>query len=237
MNTSSRRFVKEDTVIGMIEENYNVIPLLSRFSIPLGVGSKTIDDVCHEMGIDTDALLLVLNYQLNRIVNVASIVNVSPGQIVNFLKNSHDYFLGYKFPHIRRNLVEALEDIHDDINPSIIKFFDDFVEKVKAHFEYEEKVVFPYIRQLVDGCPSQQYNIEIFRQHHDEVTEALIELKNIIIRYYRTSVPNKMYDVLVDIFNCEEDLESHNDIENNLLIPMVEGVESRNKRKDGNETL
>ena len=56
---------------------------------------------------------------------------------------------------------------------------------------------------------------------------ALAELKNIILRYYRTTVPNLMYDVLVDIYNCEEDLISHSDIENNLLIPMVYDLEKK----------
>lgn len=36
-----------------------------------------------------------------------------------------------------------------------------------------------------------------------------------------------MYDVLVDIYNCEEDLASHSDIENNLLIPMVSALEKK----------
>lgn len=53
------------------------------------------------------------------------------------------------------------------------------------------------------------------------------KLKNIILRYYRTTVPNLMYDVLVDIYNCEEDLATHSDIENNLLIPMVYDLEKK----------
>ena len=34
-----------------------------------------------------------------------------------------------------------------------------------------------------------------------------------------------MYDVLVDIFTCEEDLNSHTDIENHILIPMISAIE------------
>ena len=56
---------------------------------------------------------------------------------------------------------------------------------------------------------------------------ALVELKNIILRYYTTTVPNLMYDVLVDIYNCEEDLQSHADIENCLLIPIVADIEKK----------
>lgn len=227
MISNTRAFGPDDTVVEMIEENYNVIPLLSRFSIPLGVGDKTsLRGICSELGVDVDALLLVINYQMSRIVDLAAVGKVSPLHIVDFLHNSHEYFINYKFPHIRRNLEEALEKSHADLNPAIVRFFDDFVNAVTVHFRYEEENVFPYVHKLTDGEPSA-YNIDIFRSCHDEVTNALTELKNLILKYYRTSVPNRMYDVLVDIYNCEEDLESHNDIENNLLIPMVKLMESR----------
>ncbi len=38
-----------------------------------------------------------------------------------------------------------------------------------------------------------------------------------------------MYDVLVDICNCEEDLDSHATIENTVLIPIVGRLEEQKK--------
>ena len=38
-------------------------------------------------------------------------------------------------------------------------------------------------------------------------------------------MPNRMYDVLVDIYNAEEDLDTHKDIENHILIPLVTMIE------------
>ena len=87
--------------------------------------------------------------------------------------------------------------------------------------------MFPYIEALTSG-QSSEYNIDIFRRQHDEVGDRLAELKNIILRYYTTSMPYRMYDALVDIFNCEEDLESHADIENHILIPLIASMEQRN---------
>ena len=139
---------------------------------------------------------------------------------MEFLQNSHDYFLKYKFPHIRQNLTSALEETHNDINPAIIAFFDSYLEEVRKHFAYEEKKYSPYIRALVCGEPTS-YNINVFKKHHDEVGEKLTELKNIILQFYTTSQPNKMYDVLVDLYNAEEDLESHSEIENHILIPLI----------------
>lgn len=224
-----RQLRYDDVIIDIINDDYTILPLLSRFSIPLGLGNETLNDVCRRNDIDVKALLLVLNYIRTGIIDSSYISVVSPFKVVKFLKNSHDYFINYKFGHIRKNLIAALDLETNPTNNLILKFFDSFVKKVEDHFRYEENTVFPYVENLVDGKKSA-YTIEIFERHHEEVVDALAELKNIILRYYRTTAPNLMYDVLVDIYNCEEDLASHSDIENNLLIPMVYDLERKSKK-------
>lgn len=224
-----RQLRYDDVIIDIINDDYTILPLLSRFSIPLGLGNETLNDVCRRNDIDVKALLLVLNYIRTGIIDSSYISVVSPLEVVKFLKNSHDYFINYKFGHIRKNLIAALDLETNPTNNLILKFFDSFVKKVEDHFRYEENTVFPYVESLVDGKKSA-YTIEIFERHHEEVVDALAELKNIILRYYRTTAPNLMYDVLVDIYNCEEDLASHSDIENNLLIPMVYDLEWKSKK-------
>lgn len=219
-----RRFTPADSMVDLVKEDFNILPILSRFSLPLGFDNKTIAEVCNEQGIDTDIFLLIVNFIFSGKIISEKPSGVAATGIVDFLHNSHTYFLTYKFPHIRANLVNALDCHHSDINPAIMRFFDDYVEEVKKHFEYEETTLFPYIRQLAAGHRSD-YNIDIFRRHHDEIGEKLSELKNIILRYYSTSRPNLMYDALVDIFNCEEDLDIHNDIENYILVPMIAALE------------
>lgn len=224
-----RQLRYDDVIIDIINDDYTILPLLSRFSIPLGLGNETLNDVCRRNDIDVKALLLVLNYIRTGIIDSSYISVVSPFEVVKFLKNSHDYFINYKFGHIRKNLIAALDLETNPTNNLILKFFDSFVKKVEDHFRYEENTVFPYVENLVDGKKSA-YTIEIFERHHEEVVDALAELKNIILRYYRTTAPNLMYDVLVDIYNCDEDLASHSDIENNLLIPMVYDLERKSKK-------
>lgn len=221
----------EDPMVDLINEDFNILPVISRFGIPLGFGSKTIAEVCGEAGIDCDTFLLIVNFlRGGNIPSPECSVPVAVG-IVDFLHNSHDYFLGYKFPHIRANLIAALDAGHADINPAIVGFFDAYVRQVEKHFEYEEHNVWPYIRGLKsDRTGTSAYNIEIFKKHHDEISEKLSDLKNVILRYYTTSMPNKMYDALVDIFNCEADLMSHHDIENHILVPLVAEIE-RTRRK------
>lgn len=232
----SRIFKATDSVVDLINEDYDILPVLSRFSLPLGVENKSIGALCAEAGIDADAFLFVVNFLLSGTADAARLPKVNPVEIVAFLQNSHNYFLEYKYPHIRANLIASLDPAHADINPILVKYFDDYVEQVRNHFRYEEENVFPYIRSVAEGKPLEGYSISTFSSQHDhEVEDNLEEMKNIIVRYYRTSVPYRMYDVLVDIYNCEEDLKQHTRIEEGILVPLVKLAETRIEKSSKSE--
>lgn len=75
------------------------------------------------------------------------------------------------------------------------------------------------------------YSIAIFRKRHDQVEAKLTELKNILIKYYPASSSNELNSVLFDIFTCEQDLASHNYIEDYLFIPVIQTLEYNIERK------
>ena len=58
-----------------------------------------------------------------------------------------------------------------------------------------------------------------------------ILLKNILIKYYPASSSNELNSVLFDIFTCEQDLASHNYIEDYLFIPVIQKLEYNIERK------
>ena len=66
-------------------------------------------------------------------------------------------------------------------------------------------------------------------RQHDQIEAKLTELKNILIKYYPASEScgKEMNGVLFDIFLCESELASHNDLENRLFIPAVAEVERK----------
>lgn len=221
-----RTFTEHDSVVDLIDEDYDILPVLSRFSLPLGFGSKTIGELCVRSGINAELFLLIVNFHLSGVIDAKRFSAVSALEVVQFLHNSHNYYLQYKFPHIRANLLSSLDPAHSDINPIIVKYFDNYINETGAHFNYEEQTVFPYVEALSSGIRSGIYNVGIFtRQHDHEAEDKLAELKNIILRYYSTSIPHRMYDVLVDLYNCEEDLKQHAQIEDHILVPLISRLE------------
>ena len=64
----------------------------------------------------------------------------------------------------------------------------------------------------------------------DQVEAKLGELKNILIKYYPAESSNELNSVLFDIFTCEEDLASHNYIEDALFIPAIKKLEQERSK-------
>ena len=141
--------------------------------------------------------------------------------LITYLHNAHAYFLDFRLPHIRRKLTDAIADCPKDVAFVITKFFDEYAAEVHKHMSYEEKTVFPYVRGLLKGIKGPKYNITIFRKHHDQIEMKIIELKNILIKYYPGPGSNLLNSVLFDIFATEQDLASHNHVEDYLFVPAI----------------
>ena len=92
---------------------------------------------------------------------------------------------------------------------------------------YEERAVFPYVRNLLAGQKDSKYNISIFRKRHDQIEMKITELKNILIKYYPGKGSNLLNSVLFDIFATEEDLASHTRVEDYLFVPAILALEKR----------
>ncbi len=210
----------------LVCDQYPVLQVMSRFGIALGFGDKTIAEVCTASGVDTATFLAVVNLLMNHADGNSLASEVSVRSLTDYLHNSHDYFLGFRLPAIRRKLIEAVDCSQSDVAFAILRYFDEYVAEVDKHMDYEEKNVFPYVEALLAGEKGSQYSMEVFRRHHDQIEERLRELKNIIIKYYPTGSTNELNGVLFDIFTCEQELASHNAVENEIFIPAVEQLAS-----------
>lgn len=209
----------------LINDNYRTLSVLSRFNIPLGFEDREIGEVCRMNGVDTATFLAVVNILVDEEESCDGKYDFSLEAMIGYLHSSHDYFLDFRLPSIRSELTEALRKSRDDISQVIIRFFDDYCAEVRRHMEYEEQNVFPYVRGLIAGRRASEYNIDIFRKKHDQVEAKLAELKNIIIKYYPGNSTNELNAVLFDIFSCEQDLASHNRVEDALFVPAIVELE------------
>lgn len=214
----------------LIELNWKLINVLSRLGISLGFGENTISEVCQRQCINLESFLLISNvYTYDDYVPSAELLSgADPETIVEYLHNSHSFYLDKEFAGLEKSLRNLVQPCDDNQKKIVAKFFSGYKSQVEKHFAYEESVVFPYVRSLVDGSSQQAYSIEQFEENHSNIDETLHDLKNIVMKYLPSICDTVLRnEVLYKIYSLEEDLEKHTIIEDSVLIPVVNKMEER----------
>lgn len=226
---NTHKYKPTDRMIDLISNNYALLQVMSRFGLSLGFGNKTVKEVCEMNGVDCPTFLAVVNFVEEGFSRVDDEHDdISIPALIDYLKQAHIYFLDFCLPGIRRKLIYAIDCADDDVSYLILKFFDEYMNEVRKHMEYEEKTVFKYVDALLRNERPQNYQISTFSKHHDSISEKLTELKNIIIKYCPAKTNKNMLNAaLFDIFTCEEGLDSHCNVEDYLMVPAILKLERR----------
>lgn len=223
------KYSETDKLVDIIHEDHSMLWVINRFGLSLGFGDSTVKQICDAYSIDCQTFLAVVNFLSEENFNVENVnEDISILSLITYLKNAHSYFLDFKLPAIKSKLIQAVENQDQNIPYSqlFVKFFDEYVLEVQKHMDYENRVVFKYVLNLIAEKKDASYHISIFQDRHNEIDSKLTELKNILIKYYPAKGSNHLLtEVLFDILLCEKDLASHNQVEDYLLVPAVEAIE------------
>ena len=222
-----------DKMIMLIKDNYNLLQSLGSFGINLGFGDKTVRETCEDNGVDTYTFLAVVNFTINGYSNFEEDELLDVPTLMHYLEASHQYFLDFQLPFIRRELEESI-DVTDHVGRLILKFYDEYAHEIRRHMKYEEKTLFPYVQSLIEKRPVGNYNIETFSKHHESADMKLRELKLMIIKYLPSNahLNNKLTATLYDIYNNEEWLQLHAQVEDSIFVPAIRRLEKQMKQSD-----
>jgi Response regulator containing a CheY-like receiver domain and an HTH DNA-binding domain len=230
---NQKMYEPDDKLINIIRDNYNVLQSLGSFGINLGFGDKTVKEVCEDQSVDTYTFLAVVNFTINGYRDSDDAQRLSIPTLIHYLKASHSYYLDFQLPTIRKELEGALDE-NDNLARLILRLYDEYAHDIKRHMQYEEKTVFPYVESLERGEPTLDYDIDTFSKHHSQTDVRLRELKNIIIKYLPSDGlrNNQLTATLYNIYNCEQWLAEHAEVEDMLFIPAIRRLEQRSKQND-----
>lgn len=220
-------------MIDLISDNYSMLQGLSAFGIRLGFGDKTVDEVCREQDVDCYTFLTVVNFLINGYTPKETDDKISVKTLLGYLQASHRYFLDFQLPSIRTKLEASLYE-GDGLATLILRLYDEYAHDIRLHMKYEEKTLFPYVEALLRGEQKPDYNVDIFSKHHSDTTGKFQELKNIIIKYlpHNGLANNQLTATLYDIYNNEDWLLNHSNVEEVLFVPAIRILEQRAKDDD-----
>ena len=227
-----------DKMVTLIKDNCSVLQALSSFGISLGFGDKTVSETCQMNGVDTYTFLAVVNYTINGHGDFENDEQISVATLLHYLKASHTYYLDFQLPFIRRELQESINE-DDALGMLIMKLYEAYAQEIRRHMKYEEKTLFPYVESLLDGCPMNDYNVETFSKHHEQTDQKLHELKLMIIKYLPADAlhNNQLTATLYDIYNKEEWLRQHAEVEDHIFTPAIKRLERLTKKEDVSKNI
>lgn len=230
---NQKMYEADDKMISLIRDNYDLLQALGSFGINLGFGDKTVRETCEDNDVDTYTFLAVVNFAMNGYGEFDNDEQISVPTLLHYLQASHAYFLEFQLPYIRRELSESLNE-NDSLGRLILKFYDEYAHEIRRHMQYEQKTLFPYVQQLIDGEPANDYNVETFSKHHGATDKKLRELKLLIIKYLPQDGlhNNQLTATLHDIYENEVWLRQHAMVEDHIFVPAIRRLEQITKQQD-----
>ena len=141
MTTEIQRIVFSESmkIADLIDVNFKLLNVLSRLDINLGFGENTIMEVCVRQGIDLNSFLLICNVYTydGYIPSVELMSGADPATIVDYLHNSHSFYLLKEFKALEEELKAMVEPCDATQKKVVARFFSDYKAQVENHFEYE----------------------------------------------------------------------------------------------------
>ena len=230
---NQKMYEADDKMISLIRDNYNLLQSLGSFGISLGFGDKTVQETCEDNNVDTYTFLAVVNFAMNGYGEFETDDKISVPTLLHYLEASHAYFLDFQLPFIRRELTESLDE-NDSLAQLILRFYNEYAREIRQHMKYEQKTLFPYVESLLEGHPTNDYNVETFSKHHGAADKKLRELKLLIIKYLPQDGlhNNQLTATLHDIYENEVWLRQHAEVEDHIFVPAIRRLEQMVKQSD-----
>ena len=206
-------------------------------------GKKTVKEACAEKGLDVT--------KIEKELQLAD-KNPTSGRPLPYgdwsLDFLADYIVNTHHSYVRKTLPDLVlyaakvAGVHGKQQPELLRILE-LVEEVNAelssHMVKEEKVLFPYIKELVAGSNLTQVShaaqfgtvqtpINMMEMEHEIVGENLEEIRVLSNNFTLPEDACASYSLLYRMLaEFEDDLHTHIHLENNILFPKALKLEEK----------
>lgn len=202
---------KHSVVADVLAEHNELIPVLNRFGIRLGVGDKSVGDLCREHRLNPDFILTVLNVYLDETyIPDASLSLFDAESIASYFRHTVDNYIHELVPNIEKHLNAfiALSGSESKELGMLQTLFLKFKQKMT------------------------DYLSDIDNYDDDFPDDLLHDLKNILIKHISQDYnQNLSYAVIFSIHSFEKDLAVHNRLRDKVLLPKLNELNSSGIRQ------
>lgn len=197
------------------------ITVLNRFEIYLGLGDKTVKDICEEKDMDENFFSTILNTYVNEdYFPEAALKSYSISKIVEYFSKTNNYYLRFQIPNIERHFNSLIDRSNSNNNnlELLRNFFNEVKNELITRIEHDSAYLYPQLsgNQCTDiTCPEYQ-------EENDSIEEKLNDLINMFVIHLRGEYDvNLCHAVLVSILSLQKDIRQNNRIRYRILIPFI----------------
>jgi len=197
-------------------------------------GKKTVKEACLEKGLDIVKIEQELQ-QANQMPVSASLPynEWEPGFLADYIVNVHHAYTRKNLPEIRGYALKVLR-VHGKEHPELAEIqrqVEVIYEEMMAHMAKEEKVLFPYIKDLAVARNQSQLHqaahfgtvknpINMMEMEHELVGTAMHKIRTLSGDFTIPEDACASYSLLYKMLEAfETDLYTHIHLENNILFP------------------
>lgn len=228
-------FIKSSTILSnLVQEHIDLLPLLFRFGIRLGLGDETIEEICKEHGIETDFFLHITNSYLDP--EYLGKVRLSPKhtmQIADYLEATNRYYIESQLPNIEIHLTGFVRKsgVETPMIQTLPRILQELKEALQERIKEDEEGLLPHFHNLVAQLGTRISEITLEHKANDEEeherTEALVgDIMNILIRHIRGDFnDNLLFGLLYSLSTLRNDLSRNNRLRARIFMPMIQAME------------
>lgn len=198
----------------LLFENPDLITVVNRFGISLGVGDYTIEELCRDCGANADYVTAILNIYLGLTdTECSDIADFDPTLTVDYLRRTNNYYVKAQLPNIERHLNSLVNHSSEVDNLALLrKFFFDAKENLLRRIDHDETTLFPDLLEASPDAISYDHDVDL------QIADQFADLANFFIRHLKGVYDNNLCRAVVSaILTLSKDLTQNNALRRSLF--------------------
>lgn len=225
---------QEIKVAEIVSENIKTAHIFKKYGIDFCCGGGiSIAKACEKKNVNINDLMIELESIDNKTVPSQNYNNWKLDFLIDYIVNTHHSYVIDSF-EILDSYTAKVSKVHGEHHPSVLeieRIYKEVKNELLIHMQKEEKILFPYIKQLV-VCSKEKTPllkphfgtvrnpIQMMQQEHENVGDFLKEIAALTMNYTAPDGACNTFKALyAKLDEFEQDLHLHIHLENNILFP------------------
>ena len=219
--------MKEKTVGEIVSDDIRTATVFKKHGLDFCCGGgEKLEIACNNKGANLDKIVSDLELVLNDEKLPIDYQSMSLDELVDYIYNNHHKFI-YENGQVTAEFINKVARVHGERHPETIeiaKLYNDLMQDLHQHMMKEERILFPYIKQMVQNSYSNSAfvngPISVMVGEHETAGDILKKMSDLSGGFESPADGCNTYRAAyANLKAMEDDIHLHIHLENNILFP------------------